>query len=88
MMQLVYFTISVLIVALLAAFVILLITKLGLREKVIVRGNDFFSEMFSCDFCLSFWCGLFFSLAFTIASGSFLFFLVPFLSTPITRRLL
>lgn len=81
-------TIIVLLVALLAAFVILLADKLKLIERVQVHGNDFFVKMFNCQFCLSFWC----ALVICIAMYSFLFdwrlFLVPFFSTPITRKML
>ena len=83
-----HFIYNIIVVALIAAFVLTLLRKWGVIEWVQIHGNDFFSKMFSCDFCLSWWtCVLicFFALIFT---GNPAFLGVPFCSTMITRVLL
>ena len=75
-------------VALAAAFAIMLMRKWGVVEWVIVHGNDFFSQMFSCDFCLSFWTC---SVLMTVCAcwyGEPLLVLCGLFSCPLTRRLL
>jgi len=76
-------------VSCLAAFFILLITKLGIREFVQTFGNKLFSDMFNCDFCLSFWTGLIVTLflATFVSIGAWVI-LVPFIATVITRKLI
>lgn len=83
-----HFIYNIIVVALIAAFVLTLLRKWGGIEWVQIHGNDFFSKMFNCDFCLSWWtCVLicFFALIFT---GNPAFLGVPFCSTMITRILL
>ena len=46
---------SVILLALSATFILLLITKLGWREKGQIYGPKLISKMFNCDFCISFW---------------------------------
>lgn len=41
-------------IALAAAFVILLIGKLGIRDNIIAKAPKLISQLFDCDFCLSF----------------------------------
>ncbi len=75
-------------IALMSAFAILLIGKLGIRDAIIAKAPKLISQLFSCDFCLSFWVS--FALAVILAlffcEMSILF--VPLLSTPITRILI
>ena len=73
------------IVALLAAFAILLIDKLGIREWVQIHGLKFFSEMFGCGFCLSFWAGCLFAIILAMVTWNPVLLAVPFCSTPLTR---
>ena len=83
-----HFIYNIIVVALIAAFVLTLLRKWGGIEWVQIHGNDSFSKMFNCDFCLSWWaCVLicFFALIFT---GIPAFLGVPFCSTMITRVLL
>lgn len=83
-----HFVYNIIVVASTAAFVLALLRKWGVIERVQIHGNDFFSRMFNCDFCLSWWtCVLicFLALAFT---GNLSFLGVPFCSTMITRVLL
>jgi hypothetical protein len=78
----------VLVVALLAAFVILWANKVRLIQWVQVHGNDLFAEMFSCQFCLSFWIAAIISVALSLFFKDYRFLAIPFLSTPITRKML
>jgi hypothetical protein len=73
------------VVALASAFFILLISKIGLRDKVILRAPKLISQMFECDFCLSFWVALVISILFSIMLGSWVVLIVPLLSAPLTR---
>ena len=50
-----HFIYNIIVVALIAAFVLTLLRKWGVIEWVQIHGNDFFSKMFNCDFCLSWW---------------------------------
>lgn len=76
------------VIALIAAFVILLAGKWGLLEWVQIHGNKFFSEMARCNFCLSFWVGLVLSILFAVILGNSIVLLVPIISTPLTRFIL
>ena len=90
------FCIVVLAVALAAAFILMLLGKLGAIEWLQVHGidskkdnvNDFFSRWASCNFCLSFWCAVLLSAIAVAVSGDGLLMFVPVFSTPITRYLL
>lgn len=82
------FLCNVAIVALAAAFVITLGDKWGVIEWVQVHGNAFFSEMFRCRFCLSWWVGVVLSLLISAMAGDPLLLFVPFCSTALTRILL
>lgn len=77
-----------LLVAALAAFVILLITKAGGREFVQVNACRTLARLFSCDFCLSFWLCLILSLILFLITKDPKALLTPFFSTPLTRILL
>lgn len=74
-------------VALLAAFVVLLIKKWGIAEMIQIYGNDFFSKLFSCDLCMSFWAGVLVTMIVCLVSREMGFILIPVMSTPITRML-
>lgn len=80
--------IDTIIIALISAFIILLITKIGLRDFIIERGPKLISKMFNCDFCLSFWTNVF--VAFFIAAllGFLPLIVAPIFATPITRILI
>lgn len=82
-----YLTVFVL-VALMAAFVIGVLTKWGVVEWMQVHGDSILSRMFSCDFCLSFWmCTLLLVAVACVTDTPLLVFCGGFCS-PITRRLL
>lgn len=90
------FFITVLAVALVAAFILLLAGKLGAIEWLQTHGidsksdrvNDIFSKWASCHFCLSFWCAVLLSAVAVAVSGDGILMFVPIFSTPITRFLL
>lgn len=82
------FVFIVVLIAVLAAFVIRLLGKWGIREWVQVHGGSFFGQMFYCDFCLSFWTGCVLSVFCVLLTGRVELFAVPFFSTVITLRFL
>lgn len=79
---------TILIVALIAAFIILLLKKLGVVEYMQVNGNKIVSELFSCDFCMSFWGSVIICFFITCTTNDLRTMLLPFVTTPITRFLL
>jgi hypothetical protein len=80
---------NIICLSLLAAFMILLITKLGIREWVQTFGSKLFAKLFSCDFCLSFWVSVILSVIFyTFVNRDLECIIYPLLATPIIRRLI
>lgn len=77
-----------LMVGLSAAFIITLLYKLGIIEWVQVHGNRFFSEMFRCDFCLSFWISLLLSLPMLLGTLHVCYLIVPVMGAMISRKML
>lgn len=80
--------IDIIIIALISAFIILLITKIGLRDFVIEQGPKLISKMFNCDFCLSFWANVFVAFFMAAVLGFLPLIAVPIFATPITRILI
>lgn len=80
---------SVLLLSFIAAFSILFISKIGLRDFIIRRSPiRLLSQLFECDFCLSFWTNLFWVvIIFCIIPCGWLF-LFPIFAAPITRSLI
>ena len=75
------------LIALGAAFVVLLIKKWGIAEWVQVHGNGFFSKLFSCDLCMSFWAAVMLAFIVAMEMGDVWLIFLPVFSTPITRML-
>lgn len=75
-------------IALIAAFSILLIGKLGIRDAIIAKAPKLISQLFGCDFCLSFWVSLVLAVILAVFFGEMSLLFVPLLSTPITRMLI
>lgn len=75
-------------IALVAAFVIMLIGKLGIRNSVIARAPKLISQLFDCDFCLSFWVSVILAVILAIFFREMNILFIPIISTPITRILL
>lgn len=82
------FVLLTIIIALLSCFVILFIEKIGYRELMQVRAPKLISELFSCDFCLSWWINLIITLSFCVMACEWHFIFCAVVATPITRRLL
>ena len=75
-------------VALWVAFLLLLAYKVGLIEWMQVHGGKLISQMAQCDFCMSWWLSVIITLVVLCFTGDVMLLVVPFLSTPIARRLL
>ena len=78
----------IIVVALLTAFVIILAKKWGIVEYVQIHGNDFFSKLASCDFCMSWWTSLAVSIIAVIVTGDWTLIFLPFFVTPLSRFIL
>ena len=87
-MMMIDFCISVLLVALLSAFVNIVFKKWEIMQWIQVHGNNFFSKMASCDFCFGFWVGLLLSIGAATITGNVYLLFVPVFSAPITRFIL
>ena len=74
-------------VALMAAFVVVLLEKWGIAEWMQVHGNGFVSQLFSCDFCMSWWASVIIATAGLLLFNDAAFLLAPALATPIARYL-
>ena len=79
------FICATVITALLSCWVILFITEVGLREYIQVHAPKLISDLFACDFCLSWWLCLFFATCFGVGTGNAVLIFCAFCSTPITR---
>ena len=76
------------IVALVAAFVVVLLKKWGVAEYMQVHGDRFTSQLFSCDFCMSWWASVFVMLlSVSFVGNNAVYLLAPVLATPIARYL-
>lgn len=82
------FLILAIITALLACWIILFISKTGIREYVQVNAPKKLSELFECDFCLSWWTCLFLALCASFFFSDWRLTFIPFCAAPITRYLL
>lgn len=74
-------------VALMAAFAVLLVKKWGIAEWMQVHGDKYMSRLFSCDLCMSFWAGVIISVIAVLFMDDCAYIFIPVLSTPITRML-
>ena len=75
-------------IALAAAFILLLIGKLGIRDNIIAKSPKLISQLFDCDFCLSFWASLILAVILVIFFREMNILFIPIISTPITRILI
>ena len=80
--------IASLLTAFLAAWLIMLAKKWRIIEWLQTRGNTFFNELWSCDYCLSWWCSVVIAATAAAVTGDGHLLLVPFFSTMVSRRLL
>ena len=77
----------IILVALLAAFIVLLVKKWGWAEWMQVHGDKYSSQLFSCDLCMSFWAAMMVSFAFVCWYDDPIYILLPIFTTPVTRML-
>ena len=75
------------LVALAAAFVVLLVKKWGWAEWMQIHGDKYLSQLFSCDLCMSFWASVIICVALACWSDDNNLLLVPVFTTPLTRML-
>ena len=78
----------VIFVALAASFGVMLLKKWGIAEYMQVHGDKCISQLFSCDFCMSFWASFIIVVAVMCATNQASLIFVPVFSTPIARMLL
>lgn len=79
--------VTIILVALAAAFVVLLVKKWGIAEWVQVHGDKFLSRLFSCDLCMSFWAGVIICCGLVCWYDDCWYLLIPMFSTPLTRMM-
>ena len=82
------FLFRVCVLASLSAFLLLLLVKWKVIEWMQVHGNDFLSKMANCDFCLSWWVNVIFSIILLAVTLDVTVLAVPFCSTMLTRKLI
>jgi len=89
MLQFTAILLSIISISALSAFILTLLTKWGVVEYVQIHGNKFFSKMFSCNFCLSWWINvLLTAVLVALTNGNFELAILPFINTCITKKLL
>ena len=83
---------QIIVLALLAAFILLLLTKTGwryaLRDHYDLTGFSRIAKMLDCDFCFSFWLSLILALVLAILYQDLAWVMAPIFSVPLTRFLL
>lgn len=79
---------SIALIALGAAFAILLLGKTGARDWLVLHSPPILSEAVSCDFCLSFWASALISVGMFFVTGQDYYLYLPIFTTPITRLLI
>lgn len=75
-------------VALISAFSILLLAKLGARDLIIAKAPKLISDLFQCDFCLNFWISFILASISALYFGRPIYFIIPIFSTPLGRFLI
>ena len=83
-----WITLYAVVVAAVTAFIILLAYEWGIVEYLQTHGDEFVSKMAQCNFCMAWWVSLFLSLFLLGLTCDVFMFLVPFIATPIARRLI
>lgn len=89
-----------LLVAFMAAFVVGLLRKWGVIERLQVFGDMWVKKIFpaynrsflykleGCDFCLSFWASFILSMLFAVSFGEPMFLVTPLFASPVCRILI
>lgn len=81
----------IILVALFSAFTLCFLQKIGVIEKMQLRGLKIIAELAHCQFCLSFWTCTSITLLLMLVLGFLtypLLFFTPLFATPITRFLI
>lgn len=83
---------QIIIVALAAAFIVLVAIKTQTRYKVRdlcdVHGLKLIAQMLDCDFCFGFWSGVAVAIVLSIITLDLTWITVPIFSSPLTRYLI
>ena len=77
----------IVMIALAAAFVVLLLKKWGIAEWMQIHGDAFTSKLFSCDLCMGFWANFLITMAVMCVTDDASMIVTPIMATPITRML-
>lgn len=89
-----------LLVAFMAAFVVCLLRKWGVIERLQVFGDmwvkkrfpaynrSFMYQLAGCNFCLSFWASFVLSMLFAVSFGDPMFLVTPLFAAPVCRILI
>lgn len=80
--------VTAVLVAMIAAFIILLLKKIGAIEWLQVFGNDFVSKLANCDFCLSWWTCLIIAISTAVITDDWRTVVCAIFATPLCRKLL
>lgn len=78
---------TAIVTAAFAAFIIIMTTKIGLRDYLINKTKGTLQQLLECEFCLGFWIAVIISVFLSINNKDISFMLIPFISAPITRFL-
>lgn len=78
---------NVVLVALAAAFIVVLVKKWGIAEWMQVHGDRYMYRLFSCDFCMSFWTCVLICCVWSAVTDDMSVFVCPALSTPLARMM-
>lgn len=83
---------QIIILALIAAFIVLVMSKIETRYKLRdlcdEKGLKQIAKMFDCDFCFGFWSAVVVAIVITIATADVKWIIAPIMSAPITRFLI
>ena len=82
------FILLTIIISLFSCFIILFMERIGYREFMQVRAPKLIAELFSCDFCLSWWINFIIALVFCVIECDLYFICCAIAATTITRKLL
>ena len=77
----------IVMIALAAAFVVLLVKKWGIAEWMQIHGDAFTSKLFSCDLCMGFWANFLITIVVMCITDDASLIVIPIMATPITRML-
>lgn len=87
-MSIIEFIAWIAVIALVAAFVLSLLSKWKVIEWLQVHApNDFLHELLSCRFCLSWWTCVIISLTLCVVTGYVALIASPICSTLLTREI-